>query len=78
MMELHELGLLAADLIERIGNAYPDARVSHAFFMVEVDDGDHLAYFKATNDERHWVQAAFVDQAADALFSTGVPIDDDE
>lgn len=77
-MELHELGLLAADLIERIGNSYPEALVTHAFFMVEVDDEDHLAYFKATNDDRRWVQEAFVDQAADALFCSGRPVTEDD
>lgn len=72
-MDLTTVGSLAAHL-----TAFGEGvRVRQAFMVVEVDGGDSLAYFKASTDDRGWVQEAFIDQFADALFHSGEPVEDD-
>lgn len=77
-MDLTSVGSLAAQLMEKTEAALgDDVEVRQAFMVVEVDTGESLAYFKASTDDRGWVQEAFIDQFADALFHSGEPVGDD-
>lgn len=70
-----ELAATLADRLEGLGKV----EVRQVLMLVEVDyGGGSLSVFKASSDDREWVQEAFLNHSIDVLFYDGEPVAEED